>query len=293
MNTPLNLTAIALASVALVVGHPLVAQDARSDRESKKPDVQKASPAMMKTSDLLGHTVKTGADAKAQTVGELEDMIVDSRTGAALFGIVSTGGFLGIGETRTAVPCEVLTWRQAGRDGEPVLVLDTTKEKLASAPKFTSEDLDSCLCSDAWCAETKAAFGVLPKFEVVKAADASGQREENGEDGSEHEGKVASSSRPFRMASKLASATLHGTDGEIGSIDDLVIDRHAGKVLYALVDNCAIPWRALTLRDDSLRVNMTKKAFEQAPKLDKDPITRLGNEELCKRIDQFFTVAKK
>ena len=174
MNTPLSLSAIALASVAFVAGNRLVAQEGNtSEREIKKPEVHKAIPAMMTMSDLLGQKVKSGAHAKAETIGELEDVIVDCSSGAALFGIVATGGFLGIGETSTAVPCEVLTWRQAPGADDPVLVLETTKEKLASAPKFSADKLDGCLSADAWCKETKAAFGTLPKFEFTKTTDAS------------------------------------------------------------------------------------------------------------------------
>ena len=82
-----------------------------------------------KSSDLIGMTVKNYQNEK---LGKVEDLAVDVESGRVVQVILSTGGFLGIGDTLTAVPPGALHHDVANR----VLHLDADKEKLKDAPKF-------------------------------------------------------------------------------------------------------------------------------------------------------------
>ena len=79
-------------------------------------------------SKVMGNNVYNGQGDK---VGSLEDVVVVPGQ-QKLYGIISVGGFLGIGEHLVAVPYDSL---QHGGDGKIVLA-GATKEELKAAPEF-------------------------------------------------------------------------------------------------------------------------------------------------------------
>ena len=86
-------------------------------------------------SQWIGETVYASEAENAETLGEIEDLIVgtDGDIDAAVIGV---GGFLGVGEKDVAVSFESLKF--ISKDGgDSYVVLETTKEELNSAPEFT------------------------------------------------------------------------------------------------------------------------------------------------------------
>jgi sporulation protein YlmC with PRC-barrel domain len=83
----------------------------------------------VKASDFIGMTVKNYQDDKP---GKLEDIAVDVESGWIVQAILSAGGFLGIGDTLTAVSPGALQHDVANK----VLHLDADIEKLKAAPKL-------------------------------------------------------------------------------------------------------------------------------------------------------------
>jgi sporulation protein YlmC with PRC-barrel domain len=79
--------------------------------------------------------VKNYQDEK---LGKVEDLALDVESGRIVQVILSTGGFIGIGDTLTAVPPGALHHDVAHK----VLHLDADKEKLKSAPKFENSKWD-------------------------------------------------------------------------------------------------------------------------------------------------------
>ena len=67
-----------------------------------------------------------------EKLGKVEDLAVDVESGRIVQVILSTGGFLGVGDTLTAVPPGALHHDVA----QKVLHLDADKEKLKRAPTF-------------------------------------------------------------------------------------------------------------------------------------------------------------
>jgi hyperosmotically inducible periplasmic protein len=82
-----------------------------------------------KASDVIGMTVKNLQNEK---LGKVHDLAVDVESGRIVQVILSTGGFLGLGDTLTAVPPGALHHDVASK----VIQLDASKEKLKTAPKF-------------------------------------------------------------------------------------------------------------------------------------------------------------
>jgi len=83
-------------------------------------------------SELLGAPVRNGQGEK---IGEIEEVVLDPQ-GNPTLAIVSTGGFLGIGERMHAVPYEALELGSRGNDR----VLDMSREQLRDAPSFSSSE---------------------------------------------------------------------------------------------------------------------------------------------------------
>ena len=85
-------------------------------------------------SQLIGETVYASEAENAETIGEVNDLIVgtDGDVDAAVIGV---GGFLGVGEKNVAVSFDNLKL-VTDNDGDRYVVLDTTKEELESAPEF-------------------------------------------------------------------------------------------------------------------------------------------------------------
>jgi hypothetical protein len=67
-----------------------------------------------------------------ETLGNIEDLVVDMKSGKISYAVLGVGGFLGIGEKYIAVPPSAFS---VGTD-EKSLVLNADKTKIQAAPGF-------------------------------------------------------------------------------------------------------------------------------------------------------------
>lgn len=89
------------------------------------------------TPRLLSATSMTGTDIHnlaGETLGQIKDLMVDWRKGHISYAVLSSGGFIGIGETLYPVPLEAFEFDTAGLKGK--VILDISKERLMNAPSF-------------------------------------------------------------------------------------------------------------------------------------------------------------
>lgn len=87
----------------------------------------------------LSATSLNGTDvrnAKGESLGNVEDLMINTTTGAVDYAVMSFGGFLGIGDKYFAVPLQAL--RVDTKDES--LILDETKERLEKAPGFNKDN---------------------------------------------------------------------------------------------------------------------------------------------------------
>jgi sporulation protein YlmC with PRC-barrel domain len=78
-----------------------------------------------------------GADVQSSTagdVGDVEDFLINAKTGRIEFVTIGSGGFLGLGESVHAVPMESLRLKAAGDQEEPVFQLTMTDEQFKLSP---------------------------------------------------------------------------------------------------------------------------------------------------------------
>jgi sporulation protein YlmC with PRC-barrel domain len=88
-------------------------------------------PADITASRLVGATVYNNQN---ESIGEIQDLVIEN--GKTLTGVVvSTGGFLGIGERYALIDPSSIVLSQ--RDGTTRAFINTTKEDLKNAPPFT------------------------------------------------------------------------------------------------------------------------------------------------------------
>ena len=117
------------ALVSIAAGGAYAAENqATSDRFMTTAD----DAAMAST--IIGESVYTSSAADAESVGEINDLLVgsDGEIDAAIIGV---GGFLGLGEKNVAVSYDNLELT-TDEDGTYYVVLETSKEELEAAPEF-------------------------------------------------------------------------------------------------------------------------------------------------------------
>jgi osmotically-inducible protein OsmY/sporulation protein YlmC with PRC-barrel domain len=104
--------------------------------ESTKPaeaNVASYIATVERASKLVGATVRNLADEK---IGTLDELLLNMREGRVVTAVVSSGGFLGIGDEKSVVPPMALQW---DADDE-VVRLDATREQLTAAPRVGERD---------------------------------------------------------------------------------------------------------------------------------------------------------
>lgn len=90
---------------------------------------------------LIGETVYTAATADAQSIGDINDIVI-SATGEIEGVVIGVGGFLGAGEKNVAIDFDSLEWQQDA-DADARLVLAVTPEQLEAAPAFDMAVLEA------------------------------------------------------------------------------------------------------------------------------------------------------
>lgn len=84
--------------------------------------------------DIRGRAVQ---DAEGTTIGTVTDLLVDDHEMKVRFLVVEHGGFLGMGETRTLLPVEVVTKICAD-----AVLIDQSRERVTSAPGYLPHLVD-------------------------------------------------------------------------------------------------------------------------------------------------------
>ncbi|MFL6680477.1 MAG: PRC-barrel domain-containing protein [Burkholderiaceae bacterium] len=135
---------LAVSLVALLSIAP-AASRAQASAPAMTPAERHDWESAHRVSKILGTEVRTKFGEK---VGDIRDIVVDDR-GAIRLAIVSTGGFLGVGDRLHAVPWDLLA--PGPKDDR---ILDIDKARLQAAPGFTSRTWPN-LGDDRWLAANR------------------------------------------------------------------------------------------------------------------------------------------
>ena len=114
-------------------------------------------PEVMAASDFEGEDV---VNPQGETLGEIEEIMLDVRGGRIAYAVLAAGGFLGIGEKYFAIP-----WRALTLDTDrKVFILDVDKERLENAPGFDKDHWPS-MADQRWASEVHRYYGATPYWE--------------------------------------------------------------------------------------------------------------------------------
>ena len=238
-----------------------------------------------KASDVIGLVVKNYKDEK---LGRVEELAVDLESGRIVQVILSSGGFLGIGETLIAVPPSALHYDATNK----VVHLNSDAAKLKDAPKFDdakwAEYSDSEHLSAVYTYHgEESAFRFVHKSDAAAAADAAAVKVGRDAGGAWDKDRVRSRSLfmiPTERLSHLQKAgKLMGTsvknlqDEKLGKVENLLIDLSSGRVVAVVISSggfigigdelSAVPPNALRFSSDraALQLDASKEMLAASP----------------------------
>jgi sporulation protein YlmC with PRC-barrel domain len=107
----------------------------------------------VRASNLIGLNVKNNAD---ESVGEINDIVIDPNKGTIDYVAVSAGGFLGMGDELFAIPWKAFECRK-NADNETIVVLNVDKETLQNAKGFDQENWPDT-ANQQWRSENDRAY---------------------------------------------------------------------------------------------------------------------------------------
>ena len=88
----------------------------------------------IRANKVIGTTVRNAA---GESIGKVEDVILDKQSNNVMFAVVGFGGFLGMGEKYHPIPWSTLSYDE----GQSAYVVNYTKEQLKAAPADTLDEL--------------------------------------------------------------------------------------------------------------------------------------------------------
>jgi sporulation protein YlmC with PRC-barrel domain len=138
-----NVIAMALCAAVITIT-PVSAQTTVDNNPDQTPATEIDATTMgpgIRASQLIGMNIQND---QGKGVGEVQDIVLNSRNGQVRYVAVTYGGFLGFGNKLFAVPYEAFRWKQDPDDRDDyIMVLNVTQEKLKGAEGFDDEQWPS------------------------------------------------------------------------------------------------------------------------------------------------------
>lgn len=236
-----------------------------------------------KATDLIGKNVVNNS---SENLGKLEDIVVDAANGRISYGVLSFGGFLGMGDKLFAIPWESL---QLPADAKN-LVLNVDKDRFKTAEGFDKKNWPN-FADEQWATKTYKYYEQTPYWQASDV-NRTGTAKEMG-----YRERWYQRPTVWQKASDLAGKDCHNTQNEdLGRINDLLIDPDAGRIIYGVLasggNRYAIPWSALTLSGDGkkIQVNMTKEQLKSAPSFTEDKWPNVSDERWATEVHRYYHV---
>ncbi len=300
-----KLKIIISASAASVLAFSALAQDSPTTKTNRLDHPRDAASqarrmdrlnGAAKSSDLIGITVK---NYQGEKLGKVEDIAVDLESGRIVQVIISTGGFLGMGDRLTAVPPSALHHDALNK----VVHLDADKEKLKNSPKFETSKWSEC-CDADHLSTTYKYYNQEPAFGFVHRGDANlgsqrvQDRQRNSDnspntvttrnaDGTWSKDRITGENQFMIPESRLSqvqkASKLIGTpvsnlqDEKLGKVENILLDVSAGRVVAVIISSggflmmgdelSAIPPSALKFTADrnALQLDASKEMLTKTP----------------------------
>jgi sporulation protein YlmC with PRC-barrel domain len=235
---------------------------------------------MILPSHDLGGLQVYNRDNSNDKLGSLDNLIIDAHSGQVLYGVLKTG-LLG---KLIPVPWTALGLRRTPDTDNYWMVLNKTRDQLANAPTFDSKRTD--FTNAQWSQSVDNFFGVHTMARPTGTGD-------------------LTANQMVFQSSHLSDLAVHNradNSKKLGSLENLMINAHHGRVLYGILDTgmggkkIAVPWNAFQVqkKPDSekywLTLNKTQDELAAAPAFDKNRVRDLTDSNWQQQIDRFFGV---
>jgi len=233
----------ALALTGLLLAAPTRAAEDKAVTDGGKQ--------IFKSSELLGSYVLNN---EGETIGDVYDLVVDTKTGKVAYAAISTGGTLGFGGKLHAIPLGALNVNTSAR----ILTWKVDKKDLDNAKGFDANN---------W----------------PRQADSAWSKKDQGKNSERKEARDDAKDNNLRRLSKLVGLNMVNDRNEkLGRTYDIPVDLGAGRIAYAVFHHggalgiggklFAIPWNDLQLKtaDDRSRslqfvLNVDKNYLDTNP----------------------------
>jgi len=238
-----------------------------------------------RATDLMGKKVINSSN---ETLGKLEDIVVDASSGRIVYGVLSFGGFMGMGDKLFAIPWESM---ELPNDAK-TLVLNVSKDRLKNAEGFDKSHWPN-FADETWATKTYKYYDRTPYWQTTDARPADNKKSPGGT----YRDRWYQHVTVWQKCSDLCGKDIHNTQNEdLGRISDCLIDPDGGRILYGILAHMgkryAIPYSALTLTSDAKRfqVDLTKEQLKNAPVLTGETWPNVNDEAWAVEIHRFYHV---
>ena len=241
-----------------------------------------------KVTDLKGKKV---INAAGENLGQIEEIVTDANTGRILYGVLSFGGFLGMGDKLFAIP-----WRslQLADDGKG-FVLNVEKDRLKNATGF-AKDRWPDFANEKFATTTYQFYDQKPYWQtqpgnVQLAADS------NSKTTGKYRDRWNQRTTAWQKCSDLCGKEVRTmrTD-DVGKLGDIAVDPDTGRLLYGILSYrgklFAIPWNALTLNGDAKQfvLNADKDQLTDDVGFNKDNWPNFSDQDWATEIHAHYNV---
>ncbi len=194
---------------------------------SRTPDPESKNRSISwRASEILGTNVKNGTD---ETVGEIEDLVVDWKSSKVVAVVISTGGFLGIADTLSSVSLSQLKYDSAAK----VFRTSLSKEDFKKQPQFKSDawpDLNDPAMFSKWRAMRDSVGG------DVSAPDNTAQNEKDMKDRTPTPMDQGSSESDLKLTKSIRTEVTD-TDLSFNAKNVKIISKDGQVVLRGVVES--------------------------------------------------------
>jgi len=214
----------------------------------RSPAGQRIGP-LEEARKVIGSDLK---DTHSQSIGRIEDMVVDLESGRVLYSIATLKGQ----NEHIALPATILKEHHTGKGH----VLNADINKLSGAPKF-GPDRTNDPGNLAFVGEVYQFFGVPTWWE----------------------GSSGSFNNTHRLTTLLGKPVKDVSNADFGKVDDAILDVNAGRVPFLVLNRqnayYAIPPNAFTLAPDktTLVTGLDQNTLTSAPRYTKGNVQMLAN----------------
>lgn len=122
-------------------------------------DTSGPGPELMCASTLTGNDVY---NLKDEDLGDIKDIMLDTRSGRVAYAVLSFGGFYGMGDKLFAVPWCALKLDTVNKR----FTLDAEKSRLETAPGFDKDHWPD-MADQRWAETIHAFYGTKPYSEQI------------------------------------------------------------------------------------------------------------------------------